>query len=353
MQRVSIIGLGLIGGSIGLGLRRWSDANGKTGAAALEVTGFDTDLEQQHYAKKIGAVDRTEWDLAKAVRNADVIVLATPVAAIKELFGDISPHLKPRTTITDTGSTKAEVLAWADELLPRTVGFVGGHPMAGKAQSIEAAEADLFKGATWCVTPSLHAGEEAIRNVLGMIAALGAEAYFIDPAEHDAYVAGVSHLPFVLSAALMNAVSGDASWRDMKTLSAGGFRDMSRLAAGSPDMHRDIVLTNRDAIKRWISTYIGVLERLQADLEASSDDVPVRLTEFFTSARDARADWATQTTREGELLQGTEAELGPGKLTDQMGRMLLGGFARNRRSSLERGTRSDVPKDRNGKHPRQ
>ena len=352
MQRVSIIGLGLIGGSIGLGLRRWSEANGKTGAAALEITGFDIDLEQQHYAKKIGAVDRTEWDLSKAVRTADVVVLATPVAAIKELFGDIAPHLKSGTTITDTGSTKAEVLAWADQLLPRTVGFVGGHPMAGKAQSIEAAEADLFKGATWCVAPSLHAGEEAIRNVLGMIAALDAEAYFIDPAEHDAYVAGVSHLPFVLSAALMNAVSRDASWRDMKTLSAGGFRDMSRLAAGSPEMHRDIVLTNQTAIKRWISTYIDVLEGLQADLETATDAVPERLTQFFTSARDARADWATQTTREGELLQGTEAELGPGKLTDQMGRMLLGGFARNRRSLSERGSRTGSTKDRNGKNPR-
>ena len=352
MQRISIIGLGLIGGSIGLGLRRWSDANGKSGSSALDITGFDTDLEQQHYAKKINAVHRTEWDLAKAVRNADVVILATPVAAMKELFGDIAPHLKAGATVTDTGSTKAEVLAWADELLPRTVGFVGGHPMAGKAQSIEAAEADLFKGATWCVAPSLHAGEEAIRNVLGMIAALDAEAYFIDPAEHDAYVAGVSHLPFVLSAALMNAVSTDASWRDMKTLSAGGFRDMSRLAAGSPEMHRDIVLTNRDAVRRWIATYINVLERLQSDLNASPENVQERLTDFFTKARDARADWATQTTREGELLQGTEAELGSGKITDQMGRMLFGGFARNRRSPLDRGSRMGAPKDRNGKPPR-
>jgi len=343
MQRVTILGLGLIGGSIGLGLRRWSDTNGPGGKSALDVTGFDTDLDQQQYAQKIKAVDRTAWDLPKAVRDADLVVVCTPVAAMEETFTSIAPLLKAGAVVTDTGSTKADVLEWAKRLLPTTVSFVGGHPMAGKAQSIEAAEADLFTGATWCVAPSVTAGDDAVRTVLGMIAALGAEPYFIDPHEHDAYVAGISHLPFVISAALMRATSTDPSWRDMKSLTAGGFRDVSRLAAGSPAMHRDILLTNQAAITRWLDAYIATLTDLRHTLQTDRERAAPALLDFFTQARDARAEWATQTTREGELLHNTESELSPDGISDQMGRMLLGGFGRRRRAIAERGQRPNKP----------
>ena len=348
MQRVTIIGLGLVGGSIGLGLRRWAETNGSGGRPALDVTGFDTDLEQQGYAQKVKAVDRTAWDLAKGVQEADVVVVATPVAAMRETFEAIAPHLKGGATVTDTGSTKAEVLAWADELLPRGVDFVGGHPMAGKAQSIEGAEADLFKGATWCVTPSVRASEEGIRTVLGLVAALGAEPFFVDPQEHDAYVAGVSHLPFVLAAALMRTVSTNASWRDMKSLTAGGFRDVSRLAAGSPAMHRDILLTNREAVTRWLDAYVATLTELRTTLQREPEAAAPALTDFFTEARDARAEWSTQTTREGELLQGTASELSTEGLSDQMGRMLLGGFARRRGGGDRRGRAAAAVEKRRG-----
>jgi prephenate dehydrogenase len=330
MQRVAIIGLGLIGGSIGLGLRTWSIQQTKDGSSGLEITGFDIDLEQQHYAKKINAVDRTEWELSKAVRDADIVVLCTPVGAMRENLTDIAPLLKAGAVVTDVGSTKAQVLEWAAEILPRTVSFVGGHPLAGKAISIEGAEAELFKGATWCVTPSVRATDEAVRNVLGMITALGAESYFVDPQEHDAYVAGISHLPFVISSTLINALSSDGSWRDMKTLTAGGFRDMTRLAGGSPAMHRDIVLTNRDAVLRWVDAFQRELSEFRETLSAPDASDSSELTTFFERARDSRAEWATQTTREGELLQGTEADLSKEGFGDQMGRMLFGGFMRRR-----------------------
>lgn len=334
MQRVTIIGLGLVGGSIGLGLRRWAEANRADGKVALEVTGFDTDLEQQQYAQKLKAVDRTNWDLGRAVAEADLIVVATPVAAMRETFETIAARLKGGATVTDTGSTKADVVAWADELLPRGVHFVGGHPMAGKTQSIEGAEADLFKGATWCVAPSVRADDEAVRTVLGMVAALGAEPYFVDPTEHDAFVAGVSHLPFVVSATLMRTVSRDPSWRDMKSLTAGGFRDVSRLAAGGPAMHRDILMTNREAALRWLDAFQENLGEVRRALTRPPEEAATALTEFFTEARDARAEWSTQTTREGELLQGTSAELATEGFSGQMGRMLLGGFGRRRRTTV-------------------
>lgn len=337
MQRVLIVGLGLIGGSIGLALRRWAEERKTDGRRPLEIIGFDANLDHQRAAEKLGAVDRGAWDLAKAAREADVVILATPVKAMQDVMRDLAPHLKEGVIVTDTGSTKAQVLGWANELLPAGIHFVGGHPMAGKTQSIEGAEADLFTGATWCVSPSVTASEDAVRTVLGLVAAAGAEPYFVDPLEHDAYVAGVSHLPFALSAALMNAVARDASWREMKSLTAGGFRDTTRLAAGSPAMHRDILLTNRDAVVRWIDQLGESLSELRSALLSDPDAASARVEAFFTAARDARADWATQTTREGELLQGTGAELAPEGVADHMGRMFLGGFAKRLRGPQSRG----------------
>jgi prephenate dehydrogenase len=348
MQQITIVGLGLIGGSIGLGLRAWSERSKASGESPLFITGFDLDLEQQHYAQKIKAVDSAEWDLTKAVRNADIVLICTPVMSIKETFENIGPSLKAGAIVADVGSTKSLVMAWAKELLPRTVSFVGTHPMAGKAMSIEGADAELFKGATWCVCPDPSANEDAIRNVLGMITALEAEPYFIDPVEHDAYVAGISHLPFLLSASLVNAVSGDSSWRDMRTLTASGFRDMSRLAGGSPEMHRDITMTNRDAIIRWIDTFSDQLSDLRRRITAGDEEAPTELAEFLDRAREARAEWATRTSREGELLQGTEAELSREGFGGQMGRMLLGGFGRKPRLPSERSPQRNKMSDRNG-----
>lgn len=340
MQKVAIVGLGLIGGSIGLGLSAWSKAN-SDGGPALQITGFDTDITQQQYAKKINAVERTEWDLTKAVRDADIVILCIPVSATEQTFRDIANHLKAGAIVTDTASTKAEVLHWANDLLPRTVHFVGGHPMAGKAQSIEAAEADLFKGATWCVCPSVHASEDAIKNVLGIIGALDAEPYFVDPEEHDAHVAGVSHLPFVLSAALMRATSKDSSWRDMRTLSSTGFRDSTRLAAGSPAMHRDIVMTNREAVTRWVDAMVAELGDFRRQLH--SDEAGESMDRYFVAARDARAEWATQTHREGELLQDTDSELANSSISGQMGRLFFGGLLNRRRGHERSGERDHAP----------
>lgn len=345
MQRVLIVGLGLIGGSIGLALRRWSEERKVDGRKPLEVTGFDPNLDHQRAAEKLGAVDKGAWDLTKAVRDADVIVLATPVVAMREVMQDLAPNLKAGAIVTDTASTKESVLRWADEVLPPNVHFVGGHPMAGKTQSIEGAEVDLFSGATWCISPSVRASEDAVRTVLGLVAAAGAEPYFIDPGEHDAYVAGVSHLPFALSASLMNAVSRDPSWREMKSLTASGFRDTTRLAAGSPAMHRDILLTNREAVIRWIDAVTGTLGELRSTLAADGEQTETELDAFFSEARDARAVWATQTTREGDLLQGTGAELSPESVSDHMGRMFLGGFAKRLRSPTSRGSSSSVSHD--------
>ena len=339
MERVAIIGLGLIGTSIGLGLREWDAADNK-GGAKLRVVGFDVDLEQQQQAKRMKAVDETTWDLPSAVRDADLVIVATPVGAVREVFATIGDHLKHGSVVTDTCSTKVQVMLWARELLPTTTNFIGGHPLAGKTQSTEGAESTLFRGATWCVTPPVKAPEAAIQTVLGLAAALGAEAQFIDPLEHDAFVGGVSHLPFVVSSVLMRTVSAGPGWRDMRTLTATGFRDVSRLAAGSPTMYRDICLTNRESLLRWLDEYTAGLHEVRALLADQSDEEGKALEAYFARARDARADWATAERSDGELRQETEDELSKTSISGQFSQMLFGGLARRRRIERPGDTRS-------------
>ncbi len=349
MQQVSIIGLGLIGASIGLGLRRWATDDGKR-SPVVELTGFDIDLAHQNYAKKIKAVDRTEWNLRGAVERADFIIIATPVGSVREIFEAIAEYGKQGVVVTDTCSTKAAVLSWARELLPASVHFVGGHPMAGKAQSIEGAEADLFQGATWCVTPLVSASEEAVQTVLGMISALGAEPLFIDADEHDSYVAGISHLPFLLSVALMRVVSRDASWREMRKLTASGFRDATRLAAGSPEMHRDVCVTNSANIVRWLDTALAELHHLRDLIAAGNEETIATLLQAFEQARYARAEWSTQERRPGELVQDTATELANISFSQQMQQLFFGNLLRRPRP----GTREprEEGRDRRPRSPR-
>ncbi len=325
MQHITIIGLGLIGGSIGLALRRWSAANGN----ALHVTGFDDDMDKQSRAKKMGAVDDTEWSLTNAVQKADLVIVATPVGSMLEVFGNIGDKLKDGAIVTDTGSTKTDVLEWA-KTLPGHVNFIGGHPMAGKSESLEAADADLFAGATWVVCPSVTASESSIKNVLGIISATSAEAFFVDPVEHDSYVAGVSHLPFLMAATLVHAVAADPSWRDMKSLAASGFKDTTRLALGSPTMHRDILMTNGDAVVRWVDQMIASLQQTRSLLTGEKDAASTELLAFLEKAQDERAKIEFAPSRSSEQKSEDDA-LASQSMSDQVSRMFLGGFGRKRK----------------------
>lgn len=347
MQQVTIVGLGLIGASIGLGLRRWATNEGKR-QPVLSITGFDTDLEHQNYAKKINAVDRTEWDLPKAARDADLVVIAVPPLAVRGVLEALADLLKPGAVVTDVTSTKADVLSWADEILPEHTHFIGGHPMAGKSQSIEGADADLFQKASWCVVPSVKADENAVQTVLGMVSALGAEPTFVDAHEHDGFVGAVSHLPFMLSIALMHSVSKDPAWRDMKLLSSTGFQDVSRLSGGSPEMHRDICVTNRAAVVRWMDAAIDDLQHMRSLIAAGTGETDETLLAIFEEARDARASWATAERGSGELVQDTGSELHDVSMTGQFNQMLFGSMFR-RKPRLGPSDRSARDGDRNNR----
>lgn len=265
--RIAIIGTGLIGASIGLALMSRKTRN-------YEIVGADRDRGNARQAKKMGALDREVGSLEEALDGAGIVVLAVPVQAAKQILQESAKYLAEGAVVTDTCSTKTDILRWAEEFLPEHVHFVGGHPMAGKEKSGPTAAAiDLFKGATWAVTPSPRADEDAVRAVLGLVETLGAVPLYIDAAEHDQYVAAVSHLPILLSVALFRMVRDSAGWEDASLLSGPGFRDLTRLASGDPTMARDILATNREAVLHWLHRFQDELLTIAKAVELGGQPV--------------------------------------------------------------------------------
>lgn len=279
-NRVAIIGLGLIGGSMGLALHR--------SRIAKQIVGHDLGRGVSVRARQSGAIDEAYDSLADAVRGAELVILATPVGPMRALLQSLATVLTPGTIVTDVASTKTQVISWAEEFLPTNVAFVGGHPMAGKEVSgVESADADLFQNCIYCLTPTARTHPEAINKVVSLVEAIGARLRFLEPGEHDGQVAGVSHLPFLASLALMDVNASDPAWNDARLLASSGFRDATRLAAGNPEMYRDICMTNSSAIVRWLDTYVNNLNALR-DRIAEHDK---HLNEDFGRIQQHRQQW--------------------------------------------------------------
>lgn len=320
MERVTIIGTGLIGGSIGLALK----AAKLTG---LEVVGFDEDHGTLGAARRAGAVDRGAPNLREAVHDAKLVIVAVPPLAVRQVFEDIAAHLGEGAIVTDTASTKAMPARWAKELLPERVAYVGGHPMAGKeTQGIQAADATLFKDKAWVVIPSTTAGEGAVKSVLGLVSIVGAEPAFVDAEEHDQYVAAISHLPLVMSASLFSLVRNSPAWDDIAPLAASGFRDLTRLTSGDPRMGHDICATNGDAIAHWIDRYIVELQRFK-DLLLENKKSLFRTFSELQIQRDAFVAGEFKTRQPTVDVPSAK---------DAMGSMLLGGLVNSKMDRFEK-----------------
>jgi prephenate dehydrogenase len=278
---VAIVGLGLIGGSLGLALKK------KMGKD-VHIVGYSRRPETTAKAKDRAIVDAAALDLGGAVSGADVVIIATPVLTIKEVLQDIAPHVDTGCVVSDIGSTKRRVLEWAEEALPEGVDFVGGHPMAGKETSgVDHADGGLFEGCVYCLVPSSRASEAAVDTMEELAVTVGARPMRIDAESHDGLVAGVSHLPLLLSSALMSCTAESETWPGMAGLAASGYRDMTRLASGDPELSRDISLTNSDEIAEWLDRYMDKLAEYRRLLEMGSDE----LIEEFSRAQAARAEW--------------------------------------------------------------
>jgi prephenate dehydrogenase len=312
LSRVAILGTGLIGASVGLAL--------KVARPQVQIIGYDASGENLRRAQSIKAIDR-RGSLRDALPDAELVIISTPVGAMKALFEEIAPLLPVEALVMDTGSTKATVLQWAADLLPNGVRFVGGHPMAGKTESgPDAADAKLFQGAVWCLAPLPTATRDAIDEAVKLVDMLGASPYFLDPSEHDGLVASVSHLPYLMSVALIRHLGAERSWRETASLAAGGFAYATHLTESDPQMFADIMRTNRENITRRLDLYVNELLALRDLIADDSSDVKLA----FEQARSLHQDWvagrAQGQSSEGENPLPTTRSMLTGSLFGRLGR---------------------------------
>ena len=290
MQRITIIGIGPIGASIGLALKR-------AGLSDTEIVGTSGDRDLLSAVSKLGAVDKTISNLRSAVDDAQIVILDTPLGETRELLEAIGPMLGHGSVITDTGIAKERVIEWAEESLPRGVSFVGGHPLPKKQpRSLEEADASLFEDITYCIIPAKSADQEAVKAVVGMVETLGAKPLFLDISEHDSYAAAMSYLPIVLSAAYVTTTSNSESWREMHRLAGPEFGDLSRLVANDPQDNETACLSNPDALVHWLDQMITELYSYRNQIKERSDD----LLDNLIRGWEAQARWEVGTVVEEE-----------------------------------------------------
>jgi prephenate dehydrogenase len=280
IKQLTIIGVGLIGGSLARALR--------AAGYVQEIVGVGRSLANLQQAVALGVVDRIETSLSRAAGEADMLVLASPVGAMPEVFAAIAPHLSAKTVITDVGSVKGSITQAARAHLgTRFHQFVPGHPLAGRETSgVAASLPELFHDQRVILTPVAETDASALAAVEGMWRAAGAKVVHMPVAEHDAILAATSHLPHLLAYALVDQLAQAPAALRVFDYIGNGFRDMTRIAASDPVMWRDICLANRAALLQAIGGYRGQLDRLAQAIEQA--DVSA-LAEFFTRARTLRA----------------------------------------------------------------
>jgi len=249
LKSIAVVGAGLIGGSFALAARR--------AGFAASIVGYDRDPAVLQRAAELGVIDRAAGSVTEATRGSELVMVAVPVRAIGRVLHDVGLALDPEAIVTDAGSTKAEVVRTArEELRERFPRFVPGHPIAGRETSgVEAANVELFRGARVVLTPESDTAPQAVSIVRSAWEAAGARVSTAGAEEHDRIFAAVSHLPHLLSFALVNEIASRGNAAELLEFAAGGFRDFTRIAASSPEMWRDIVLQNREALLAELDRY--------------------------------------------------------------------------------------------------
>lgn len=294
-MRIAIVGTGLIGASLGMALSRVPGVG--------TVVGYDLREDELKTALARGAIGEAAASAAEAARGADVVILAVPVSAVAVVAAEVAPMLAPGAILTDVSSVKAAVVEAMQQAAPEGVHVIGGHPMAGSAETGAAhASAELFIGATYLLTPTTHTDPAAFERLHGLVGGLGARVLAVSPERHDLLVAVISHLPQLAASTLMNLAAERA--RDehagLLLLAAGGFRDATRVAASNPDLWLDICAQNRDAIVAVLADYE---QRVRALREVLQDGDEPGLRALLADARDARRTLPGKETATGELVE--------------------------------------------------
>jgi prephenate dehydrogenase len=281
-RKITIIGVGLLGGSIGLAVRRRK--------LARQTAGFVRRAASLKDCEKAGVADFVTTDLLAAVWDADLVILCAPLGQMRLLAVRMLPALKPGAIVTDVGSVKAGVMHELETLIARSgAHFVGGHPMAGAEKTgVSAARADLFVNAVCVVTPTKKTNRAALKKVERFWRVMGSRVLRLTPEIHDSLVSRSSHLPHVIAATLASHVLNPAHPKHQAALCANGFRDTTRIASGSPEMWRDIALANRKNLARSVDSFIAELKKFQCVLAKADAKA---MAKFFETAKRRRDNW--------------------------------------------------------------
>ena len=284
-QKITIIGVGLLGGSIGLAAKKRRVAG--------EIAGFVRSTKNISGCEEFGATDFATTDLLAAVFNADLVILCTPLAQMRSLAQQFLPALKRGAIVTDVGSVKSGVVREMESRVQKSgAHFIGSHPMAGAEKTgVAAARADLFTNAICVLTPTKKSNANAVHKLEQFWKSLGARVLKMDAAQHDLLVSRSSHLPHIVAATLANLVLNPVNPKMQAQLCATGFRDTTRIASGSPEMWRDIALANRKNLSRSLDVFIAYLQKFQHILKKSDAKA---VTKFFTTAKSRRDNWCAK-----------------------------------------------------------
>jgi len=283
LKKLVIFGVGLIGGSVALALKK--------AGLATHIVGIGRTEKSLNEALDLGVIDSVETNIEAAIQEADLILIAAPVAQTTAILQSIKPHLNKQTVITDAGSTKADVLACAKTVLGAQFNqFVGGHPIAGAEKSgVSAAMPDLYVGKNVVLTPTAESSIDAVESVTKLWQACGANVSEMTAETHDGIFAAVSHLPHLLAFALVDDIASRPNAAQLFSFAASGFRDFTRIAGSHPEMWRDISLANKSALLSELTAYQLELSQLKQLLEHEDSS---GLQALFERASVARNNWA-------------------------------------------------------------
>jgi prephenate dehydrogenase len=276
---VAVLGLGLVGASLALALRRSGQVR--------TVIGWDPDFDTARLAQKHGVADRFARGAADAVRDAAVVFVATRSDEFRDTLATIAPHLKAGTTVCSVVELHEPMGQVAERVLPSSVSFICGHPILGETVDADTMpSADVLRGAAFCVTPLPSAHPDAVAFVTHLAEALGMGVFFVDAREHDAFSTGVELLPSVLAAALLRVAVHDPSWRELGRLAGGEFRHATALADSDPARRQAALAAGREHAVRWLDATIAELTRLRDGLRGGQEP-----GDFFAGAFEARRKW--------------------------------------------------------------
>lgn len=280
-MRIAIIGLGLIGGSLGLALKQSGEKN-------LYIVGIPRRSETLEQARQMGAIDEGTTDYVKGVINAEVVFICTPIHLILPIINEIIPNLKKGAIVTDVGSSKCEIVSQAEKLMPKGTYFIGGHPMAGKETTkLAAADATLFKDKIWILTKTAKTSKKAAAEIKQLVDLVGAKLLEMDPKTHDLVVAASSHMPLAIAVSLVNVIADQPQKELMAKCAASGFRDTTRIASGDPILGVDMFTTNQKAVLIMLGGFKKALSNLEKLIKEGKGEEIREMLEKAKVFRDA------------------------------------------------------------------